>query len=480
MSVSAAVHEAPRGGVRPRGAALALLPVFFLGTWATWAWAWERWTLPYYSQLGVWPLCGGLLAWAWVWAGQGAGAAQGVARSWLAAAAVLLVAFAAMHGRVPGTMTAQVSVMALGCVLLALLGEVARRGSWGLVPWLMMSVELGPTPEYYLGYPLRVAVAWMSSIALGRGIERSGASLTDGVHTVLVDAPCSGLRMMTMGLLLGAAASVVLRLTPGRTFVMLAAAGVVTVLGNVQRAIILFHLEPLPRWAHEGVGVAMFIGCVVILLLLAAWLKDRQRRLESGELLLLNAASRRVVVGFLLACVAAAVAPLFTQRVAVATPVNVAFAAWPESIGGERLVPVALDPGMEAFFAQFAGKAAQFTLERSGYHVLLRQAFGTTQVMHPSENCYMVQGWRTSPMPAVRDAEGRLWGRFRAEAPGGTVRVVRQCIFSVAPGARGPALEDLVAGAPSWPDTSAWYWSVARPGAAAPLSLCVTIAEPGV
>ena len=163
-------------------------------------------------------------------------------------------------------------------------GRAFHLGSWLLA---LLSLPVLSSVQFYLGYPLRVAAAALSVPMLrGMGLPavREGASLAIGSNVILVDAPCSGARMLWVGLFLVVTLACLLRLGAGRTLlVSLLGVGVV-LFGNALRVSALTLVEggrvPGPAWLHEGVGVASFLPVCLLIAGLCLWQRERQRAVE--------------------------------------------------------------------------------------------------------------------------------------------------------------------------------------------------------
>jgi len=156
-----------------------------------------------------------------------------------------------------------VAVTALGIVLgRSRFGSAFHPASWGL---LLLSLPVAASMQYYLGYPLRVlaakATALLVSLA-GFPVSAQGTGLLWEGETVLVDAPCSGVRMLWAGMWLAFTLAGFFGLGAARTVVVGALALVAVVAGNALRATILFFGESgifrWPDWVHPAVGLACF------------------------------------------------------------------------------------------------------------------------------------------------------------------------------------------------------------------------------
>jgi exosortase len=170
---------------------------------------------------------------------------------------------------------------ALGLTLAAVLER--RRPTlpiWGLLA-LSLPVVSSTQLQLYLGYPLRAFTAWASRgmlAILGIEVVQTGTALTWMGRTVLVDAPCSGIRMLWVGMLLAALLSYLAHAS-GRRFVLNAAAALPIILfGNVSRNTALFVKEagilPLPAWTHAGIGLLAFTLVAVSIVGFARWRSD--------------------------------------------------------------------------------------------------------------------------------------------------------------------------------------------------------------
>ncbi len=160
---------------------------------------------------------------------------------------------------------AVLGLSALALTLAATLRRPRRMlAVWGL---LLLSLPVISTMQLqlYLGYPLRALTAWASRWVLGcMGLEvvRTGTALTWMGHTVLVDAPCSGIRMLWAGMLLAVLLSYLARASAGRLVLNAATALLIILAGNVMRNSLLFLKEAgileLPAWTHTGIGLLAF------------------------------------------------------------------------------------------------------------------------------------------------------------------------------------------------------------------------------
>jgi exosortase/archaeosortase family protein len=93
---------------------------------------------------------------------------------------------------------------------------------------------------------------------------------------IWIDAPCSGIKMLWVGLFLTFVVLCLYELPLLKTLLVLPLAGVVILVANVFRAVALFYLEAgvlrLPSWGHEYAGVIAFVleaaGIIAIVLMM--------------------------------------------------------------------------------------------------------------------------------------------------------------------------------------------------------------------
>ncbi|HEU4768914.1 MAG TPA: archaeosortase/exosortase family protein [Pyrinomonadaceae bacterium] len=135
----------------------------------------------------------------------------------------------------------------------------------GLIGLLWLSLPVVPSLQFYLGYPLRVLVGSLTAMILrlgGFAVVQEGTCLNWAGKLIWIDAPCSGVRMLWVGLFLVFALVCMYELRFLKTLALLAAACFAIIAGNVFRAVALFYFEsgvyPMPGWAHDYAGLVAF------------------------------------------------------------------------------------------------------------------------------------------------------------------------------------------------------------------------------
>jgi exosortase/archaeosortase family protein len=142
-------------------------------------------------------------------------------------------------------------------------GKSFHPGLFGL---FYLSLPTLPTLQFFGGYPLRVVVAELTAPILrlgGFAVIPEGTCLNWAGQMIWIDAPCSGIKMLWVGLFLTFVVLCLYELPLLKTLIVLPLVGVVIMIANVFRAVALFYLEAgvlrLPAWGHEYAGVIAFV-----------------------------------------------------------------------------------------------------------------------------------------------------------------------------------------------------------------------------
>jgi exosortase/archaeosortase family protein len=285
--------------------------------------------------------------------------------------------------------------------------------------------------------------------------ERSGVVLSWVGGEVVVDAPCSGVRMLWVVAALACGLAAWRRAGVGKTagLLVLGVGGVLV--GNAVRAAVLFLTEsgvwPNASWVHETVGAVIF-GAVAM----GVWVWAGCRKGEEGRV----KGERAVGGGWRLGrgvmwigWVSVGVAALVVGGVlgnrargnlADATAGNAleADAGWPEFFEGAPLVPVGKSERLGDMVGGLAGETRVFA--QSGRMVLLRRLRAASRTVHPVADCFRAWGFRVAGQRLVKDAGGALWSEFEAERGADFWRVRERWRDE-----RGNF----------WTDVSAWWWA---------------------
>jgi exosortase/archaeosortase family protein len=153
-------------------------------------------------------------------------------------------------------------------------GKSFHPGLFGL---FYLSLPTLPTLQFFGGYPLRVVVAELTAPVLrlsGFAVVPEGTCLNWAGKLIWIDAPCSGIKMLWVGLFLTFVVLCLYELPLRKTLLLLPLVGVVIMAANVFRAVALFYLEAgvfdMPSWGHEYAGLIAFVleaaGIIAIVL----------------------------------------------------------------------------------------------------------------------------------------------------------------------------------------------------------------------
>jgi exosortase/archaeosortase family protein len=376
---------------------------------------------------------------------------------WMATA---VLAGAVGHAFLPPLVRAVPSLVAVALLLSARAhGRAFHAGTAAL---LVLGLPLEATLQFYAGYPLRVAATAIAGGMLnlaGLPVLVRGTLLGWRGEAIGVDAPCSGIHMLWVGLLVAAGVAAWRDLSPLRTALAALAATAIVVVANGARVAALFVKEtglvPLPEAAHEGIGLLIFLGAVLLLLPLLDRLGvERAPEPSVGS----SPYPRAALPAYMALCAAAATLPLLLPR-SVVVP-DARFPGWPEQLDGAPLVPVPATADDERFARGFPGRLGRFTDGRRA--VLLRWLPQPSRQLHPSLDCFTGSGYATRPAPSRVDARGGRWSCFEASRGGEQVSVCERIVDE-----QGH----------SWTDTSSWWWAAALGRAEGPY-WAMTVVEP--
>ncbi len=304
---------------------------------------------------------------------------------------------------------------------------------WGL---FVLSLPIVASLQFYLGYPLRIITAIMANGALnlvGVDVTRQSTELIWQGQTIGVDAPCSGIQMLWVGLFLTMALCAAYRLNWARTLACGSVGFLLIVLGNGLRATLLFVKESgmleLPEWTHAGIGMVIFAGLVFGLMALTRKVAEGMAEEGlSGGPISLNRWRSSFTGGVLFL---SAVSPFF-QDFSIAQHANASFPGWPDTWEGHYLEPMPLTEQEAAFAEKFPGKIAVFAAGPN--KIILRWITQPTRKLHSSADCLRAAGWEiTTERP----------GKFLAQSGS------RQFLVE----------EEITVGAQRWKEVSAWFWA---------------------
>ena len=178
--------------------------------------------------------------------------------------ALLVLVYAATFLFLPPLARATIAFTALAATLSSLrFGKTFHAGLFGL---FYLSLPAIPTLQFFGGYPLRLLFAGLTAPILrigGFAVVIEGTCLNWGGKLIWIDAPCSGIKMLWVGMFLTFVLLCLYELPAIKMLLLLLLAFLVIIVSNVFRAVALFYLETgvlsMPSWGHQYAGVVAFV-----------------------------------------------------------------------------------------------------------------------------------------------------------------------------------------------------------------------------
>lgn len=177
---------------------------------------------------------------------------------------MLTVLYAATYHLCPMIVRAAIAMTALTCLLsICTVNRMIQPGLWSLS---ILSLPLIASLQFYAGYPLRIVVGEIAAAFLrlsGFPVVSDGVLLCWADHTISIDAPCSGIKMLWAGCYMTATLSCFFNLHPVRMLQYFSITFLMVIFGNALRATALFYSETglidLPSGAHGMTGLCIFL-----------------------------------------------------------------------------------------------------------------------------------------------------------------------------------------------------------------------------
>lgn len=370
----------------------------------------------------------------------------------------------------PDLMRALLTSLAIAATLAA----IAERDE-PIAPYTglaILALPLLSSLQFYAGFPLRVVTAeasrWLLTAA-GSEVARVGSALTVDGHLVLVDAPCSGVKMAWVGYFTACIAALLFRVSNRSFFARLPLVGATVLVANIARNTVLVAAEAsgvvMTEAMHAAVGLAAFaLVCGAIGAMFAqARHRGTPMSIEGAQHdgprhLATHSMSSRLRIVSASALAIAAMLPMAGSS-ASAAPVS-RHIEWPLSFDGQALIPLALSPVEERFAAQFPGAIARFSA--GSRTVVLREVERSTRRLHPAVDCYRGLGFAIDGERLERDAQERMWRCFTATREGRGLRVCERIVD---------------ANDHAYTDVSSWYWAASLARSDGPWR-AITVAGP--
>jgi exosortase/archaeosortase family protein len=149
-------------------------------------------------------------------------------------------------------------------------GRILHFGVLGL---LLLALPLISSLQFFCGYPLRFLTAALAAQLIqltGFDVSATGTILSWLGEFIVVDAPCSGIRMLWSGLYFNFLLASFLDIGAARTWLSYSAASIAIFSANVLRTTALFYTESgivtAPGWVHGAIGLAAFSFAALVII----------------------------------------------------------------------------------------------------------------------------------------------------------------------------------------------------------------------
>jgi exosortase/archaeosortase family protein len=200
----------------------------------------------------------------------------------LVAPTLFIAVYAVGYGFIPPIFRAGLAVIALTFTLSSFC--FGRRLHLGLLGLLLLSLPVISSLQFYLGYPLRLLVGRLAAPLLemnGLDVHSAGTCLTWNGSLISIDAPCSGIKMLWVGMFVCFTLICFYDMNFKQTFLTALFSFLVLIIGNVFRTAALFYVESgilhLPAWTHAGIGVISFMVAATFILMFAIKVREVDR-----------------------------------------------------------------------------------------------------------------------------------------------------------------------------------------------------------
>lgn len=364
-------------------------------------------------------------------------------------ASCLIVIYAVSYPFVPRLVQAAIALGATALMLCEFFRIRMTSAIWGLI---IIGLPIIASMQFFLGYPMRAVSGFLSAKLLNLGglnVVQHGILLNWGSSSVLVDAPCSGVRMLWTGMYLSLTISGLFRFGSAKTLLFAAGSICVVILANAVRSAALFYMETgiidMPQYCHEAAGVCVFAAAGAIILRMGIALKTTAIFGEAGSSecpapKAQKLSSRPATAFYVTACSLACFAPQFSSTGEI--PVYAEFPGWPAHFEGKHLTQLDISEKEKIFEKDFPGRMAKFT---DGERILImRWVHKETRKLHPASDCFRAVGYKVYPASALRGPDSAVWSGFRASRDDESIRVLER-------------IQDIRGR--TWSDVPSWYWS---------------------
>lgn len=395
----------------------------------------------------------------------------------LIAICILLGSYILSFSLLPNIIQAGIAVL----TMLLLIGD-KRAGLWGLA---MLCLPIVSSMQYYIGYPIRLAVTQLSARLLSLSeipVYASGINLGLQGHIVAMDEPCSGIKMLWLAIYLSFILATVYKWKIAKTIVLTVYSMVACIVANSVRVSSLFIVESglIPaniqlskqiannkEYLHDSIGTFAFI-ILCLSILLFAFLLDKQTSKRATEFIaqtrfkylsnkfsnllmpyadrLQTIPQRRFILTALTLVAISLTVPLLHEQTSFKNAQrpneHMVSARELRKILSPNAIAVPLSQSEAKFAESFPGYIAKF--QDGDKSIIIRLVVKETRQLHPLADCLRASGYDIHTLPIIVDRAGSKWAQYEAKQDSQHLLVQEQ-------------IKDK--NGQSFTDVSQWYWT---------------------
>ncbi len=400
--------------------------------------------------------------------------------SYLFVPLILVAIYAFIFHNAPNLVLAVIMTIALWCAMsnnetkhrLQWRGDIASPAILGL---LLLSLPIIASCNFYLAYPLRLAVAWSVAFIFklyGMSAEIIGTSICLNNQQINIDLPCSGIHFLWFASYLSLIMAFFSKANLTKTMSIVLFGGLAALIANVFRAVLIslisvngFSSLAQNTIVHQGIGAIMF--CLVAFLILKFYRSYQNKsegkllavpdtnRISAGKMstdrelatVNINGTSIRYVnLCYFLICFVAAGVPFASGKQIAdfqSTQLSPVFDQLLQTYDKNPLFKkVALSEQERQFQVNFPGKIDKYGDGQT--QLILRRVYLPTRQLHPIIDCLRGEGYRLISESISKDSDNIYWNELLVEINGHRFLVNERILDETGS---------------SWVHVSDWYWA---------------------
>ena len=381
------------------------------------------------------------------------------------------------------------------CIGLCFSKSSDGRSDPGIIGLFILSLPLISTMQFYMGFPLRVISGSLAIPLLNfSGIETTldGVTLICNGVEVVIDAPCSGVRMGWTASFLCYFITSVSSFSWGKTLLLSLCTWTTVLCGNALRVVALVHIElssiSFPAWWHEAIGLSTFVIMVVIILITALFINkniqgvnyfsfnislatsiDKLNKLNFFTYFYKESPIKQFIFipvhlplktyVFMTMIFLASFIALLPSKVNAQVASHYKDHIWPNEYNGRSIQELPLTEREHRFYVDFPGAMKRFSDGEK--EIIIKWVYKITRRVHPSIDCFKGAGYQISE-PGLFSEQHTIWSSFKAKDSVQHLFVKEQITDSTGQ---------------TWSDVSSWYWAAVLGQTKGPWKV-TTIAKP--